>query len=161
MLVPKPRPIRARRKPSPPPLAIYAGLVVAAGALLTIGGTRAVPGEAPAVAAAAPAAVHEGVVTRVVDGDTFYMTGVERRIRVWGLDAPEKSDAGGPAATEALARIASGKRLSCEQMDVDRYQRIVGRCTLPNGDDIAALMIESGAAREYLRYSGGYYGGRP
>lgn len=189
MRISKPRPIRARRRPGAPPMALYAGLVVAAGALLTIAGTRATPDEesapAPADIAAPRAAdnnisvtdgadsdgavtdgavidgaIIDGVVTRVVDGDTFHMTGAQKPIRVWGLDAPEASGAGGPEATVALARLASGKRLSCQTMDVDRYERIVGRCTLANGDDIAALMIESGTATEYLRYSKGYYGRR-
>ncbi len=157
LVVPKPRPIRARRR-RPPSMALYAGLVVAAGSLLTIAATRPAsdPASAGGASAGAPGVI-DGIVTRVIDGDTFEMTGAGVSIRVWGLDAPERNEAGGAQATEALARIASGQRLSCEKMDTDKYGRIVGRCRLANGEDIAALMIESGAAREYLRYSGGYY----
>jgi endonuclease YncB( thermonuclease family) len=32
----------------------------------------------------------------VVDGDTFWIAGIDRRIRVWGLDAPEQGRPGGP-----------------------------------------------------------------
>ena len=35
-----------------------------------------------------------GVVTRVVDGDTFWLNSQDVRIRVWGLDAPERDQAG-------------------------------------------------------------------
>src|SRR5690606_12441407 len=101
-----------------------------------------------------------GAVSRIVDGDTFYVEGVDTRIRIWGLDAPEANAPGGARATRTLSRLALGKNVVCERMDIDRYQRIVGRCRLENGADIAALMIESGAATEYVRYSGGYYSGR-
>lgn len=102
-------------------------------------------------------ATYEGKVTRIVDGDTFYLSSAPMRVRVWGLDAPETGTPGGAAATKALADIALGKRLSCERMNTDRYERLVARCVLRSGEDIAALMIESGTAREYLAFSMGYY----
>ena len=40
-----------------------------------------------------------GVVTRVVDGDTFWLSSLDVRIRVWGLDAPETDQPGGSQAT--------------------------------------------------------------
>jgi endonuclease YncB( thermonuclease family) len=43
-------------------------------------------------------------------------------------------------------------------LDVDRYGRLIAECILPNGRDIAAEMIRSGATTEFCRYSGGYYG---
>lgn len=104
-----------------------------------------------------PDAYHEGVVMRIVDGDTFYISGVDARIRLWGLDAPEKGERGGHRATRMLREIAHGRYVSCKEIDKDRYGRIVGQCRLAGGDDVAALMIESGTATEYLRYSGGYY----
>lgn len=99
----------------------------------------------------------EGTVVRIVDGDTFYLSGVETRIRLWGVDAPERGAPGGAEATRALAEIAAGRRVVCKHVDTDRYGRIVGQCFLASGEDVAALMIARGAAREYLRYSGGYY----
>jgi len=99
----------------------------------------------------------EGAATRIVDGDTLYLSGIETRIRLWGLDAPERGAPGGAEATRVLREIAQGKRLSCKQVDIDRYGRIVGQCFLPGGEDVAALMIQRGAAQEYFRYSGGYY----
>jgi len=118
-----------------------------------------------AVASTAPHAFaapkhYEGVVTRVVDGDTLYLNNVETRIRLWGLDAPERGEKGGNAATRALREIAHGERLTCKEVDIDRYGRIVGQCFLADGGDVTALMIESGKAREYVRYSGGYYSSR-
>ncbi len=79
-----------------------------------------------------------GSVTRVVDGDTFWISSPDVRIRVWGLDAPERDQPGGSQATAALSGLISGQKLTCRQRDIDRYGRIVGQCFLPDGRDITA-----------------------
>jgi micrococcal nuclease len=43
-----------------------------------------------------------GAVARVVDGDTFYLSGIKPSIRVWGLDAPERKQTGGTKATNMM-----------------------------------------------------------
>ena len=98
-----------------------------------------------------------GQVTRVVDGDTFWISSQEVRIRVWGLDAPEVDMPGGSQATAALSSLIAGQQLTCRQRDIDRYGRIVGQCFLGDGRDITAAMIASGSAQEYCRYSGNHY----
>ena len=100
----------------------------------------------------------EARVARVVDGDTFKLSGQSQSIRVWGLDAPERNKAGGSAATAALKALISGQTLNCVVVDIDRYQRLVGQCFLPDGRDITAAMIMTGTATEYCRYSKGFYG---
>lgn len=100
----------------------------------------------------------EARVSKILDGDTFTLSGESRRIRVWGLDAPEWNHQGGSAATATLRGLISGNRLHCSILDMDRYGRLVAQCFLPDGRDIAAEMIRSGTAREYCRYSRGYYG---
>lgn len=97
-------------------------------------------------------------VSKVVDGDTFTLRGESRRIRVWGLDAPEWNHPGGAAATATLREFIAGHRLHCDVLDIDRYGRLVAQCFLPDGRDIAAEMIRSGVATEYCRYSRGFYG---
>ena len=96
-------------------------------------------------------------VSRVTDGDTFRLQGVDQAIRVWGLDAPERNEVGGSAATAAMRTLITGQTLDCRIKDIDRYGRIVGQCLLLDGRDIAAEMIRMGVATEYCRYSGGYY----
>ena len=100
----------------------------------------------------------EARVSKVLDGDTFTLSGESRRIRVWGLDAPEWDQQGGSTATDTLRSLISGATLRCDVLDIDRYGRLVGQCFMPDGRDIAAEMIRSGAATEYCRYSRGYYG---
>jgi endonuclease YncB( thermonuclease family) len=112
----------------------------------------------PATPATAQGKVISGVVMRVTDGDTFRLSGLDVAVRVWGLDAPERKQRGGTAATNAMRDLIDGKTLTCVERDIDRYRRVVGQCFLENGQDIAAAMIAAGVAREYCRYSGGFYG---
>ncbi len=81
----------------------------------------------------------------------------ERQHPCLALDAPETSQAGGSAATGALARLISGQTLKCRQRDIDRYGRIAGQCFLADGRDITAAMIASGTAQEYNRFSSNHY----
>ena len=109
--------------------------------------------------AAPPRAEAEDLGTieaRVVDGDTFKITGQSQSIRVGGLDAPERNKAGGSAATAALYALISGQTLRCAVVDIDRYQLLFGQCFLPDGRDITAAMIMSGTSTEYFHYSKGY-----
>lgn len=110
------------------------------------------------MARAEDAHILEARVSKVLDGDTFTLSGESRRIRVWGLDAPEWNHQSSSTATSTLRSLISGKYLRCAVLDLDRYGRLVAQCLLPNGRDIAAEMIRSGTATEYCRYSGGYYG---
>ena len=110
------------------------------------------------MARAEEAPILEARVSKILDGDTFTLSGESRRIRVWGLDAPEWNHQGGSTATSTLRSLISGKHLRCAVLDVDRYGRLVAQCLLPNGRDIGAEMIRSGAATEDCRYAGGYYG---
>lgn len=73
-------------------------------------------------------------------------------------DAPEKSERGAEAARNALVRITDGKRITFIEIDRDRYGRTVARVFLPDGQEVNRLMIESGTATEFCRYSKGFYG---
>lgn len=92
-----------------------------------------------------------------IDGDTLKLNG--ESYRLWGIDAPERSDPAGPAATKALRGLIRGKALTCTRMDTDRYGRSVVQCVLPDGTDLACAMIAAGHAEDWPRYSGGYYRG--
>lgn len=109
------------------------------------------------VRTALPGEEFAGRVLRIVDGDTLRIAGMRAPIRLWGVDAPERNAAGGGEATAALTRFARGQKVRCKVLDRDRYARVVARCFLGTGDDLSAMMIGSGAAREYLHYTGGFY----
>lgn len=99
-----------------------------------------------------------GKVRHIVDGDTLYIEGVKPAIRLWGIDTPEQGEPGFATAARALDQLAMAKQITCEKMDTDRYGRIVGRCILEDGSDIGRVMIDGGHAREFCRYSKGFYG---
>jgi endonuclease YncB( thermonuclease family) len=99
-----------------------------------------------------------GRVTKVKDGDTFDLSCCDRPIRLWGIDAPEWNEQGGSAATSALKRLIAGESLNCVRRDVDRYGRLVGQCSLPDGRDLGQALLETGTVGEYCYFSGGYYG---
>lgn len=87
---------------------------------------------------------------RVIDGDTFDQGNT--RVRLWGVDAPEMDEPGGPEAAEMLRRMTSAET-RCEIEGRDRYGRAVMRCTV----DLGCAMIAAGHAREWTRYSGGAF----
>jgi len=98
-----------------------------------------------------------GRVRHVVDGDSLFLTSTKKPIRLWGVDAPEKDEAGYAQATKTLTRLALNKAVQCVRIDTDHYERIVARCYLRDGREINRLMIESKTASEYLYYTLGYY----
>jgi endonuclease YncB( thermonuclease family) len=102
-------------------------------------------------------------VARAIDGDTLELAG--ERIRLWGIDAPERSQTCrlaaqawrcGQDAAKALARLLEAGPIECEPRDRDRYGRLVARCTAA-GSDIAAVMVRDGWALDFARYSDGAY----
>lgn len=99
-----------------------------------------------------------GRVGYVFDGDTVRLRGGQETIlRLWGVDAPEKDEKGFSAAKTALEHIAENQPITFIEIDTDRYGRTVARLFLKDGREINRLMIESGAAKEYMRYSKGFY----
>lgn len=111
----------------------------------------------PARRAMFPEGSFEGRVTHVVDGDTFRVAGVGPAVRLWGVDAPEKEEPGYEAAGAALKGFVRGQTLACDLVERDRYGRAVARCRREDGADVSALMIGSGTAEEYWRYTQGRY----
>lgn len=113
------------------------------------------------LAVAGPATAQVTVTCRspgVTDGDTIRCGG--ERVRIWGLDAPERDTPVGPAATRALAGLTRGQVVTCTQHQASRsHGRLVARCVLPDGRDLACEMIRSGAAQEWVRFSRGAYRG--
>ena len=89
-----------------------------------------------------------------VDGDVIDIDG--HRIRLFGIDAPERHDIGGTAATLALQGLLD-RGFTCQPVDVDRYGRTVAICFLEDGTDLACALVAMGHAADWPRYSGGKY----
>lgn len=99
----------------------------------------------------------------VIDGDTLEIRGT--RIRLHGVDAPEsaqecqnsdgKAYRCGQKAALALSDKIGVANVSCEQKDIDRYQRIVAVCSL-RGEDLNAWLVQEGYALAYRQYGTDY-----
>ncbi len=96
------------------------------------------------------------------DGDDVRFGRVQIRLR--GIAAPEdhrgNREPGGSEARQHLARLVDGREVTC-QLDgttAGRSQRPVGICYL-GGEDIGALQVRAGYARDCPAFSGGRYAG--
>lgn len=97
-------------------------------------------------------------VDRVIDGDTLVIRVGEttERVRVFGLDAPERDERCGTEATEALRRAAGSEvRLLPDDRLEDRYGRELRYLFTSDGSSIDAQLIAAGAA-EAWREDGAY-----
>jgi endonuclease YncB( thermonuclease family) len=95
-----------------------------------------------------------GKVISLNDGDTIKLldsNNVQYKIRLAGIDAPEKKQAFGMRSKEHLSDLIFGKTVSVEWNKTDRYQRILGKVLL-NGTDINFEQIRAGFAWHYKQY---------
>ncbi len=95
-----------------------------------------------------------GKVIAVVDGDTITIldsTNTQHKIRLAGIDAPEKSQAFGSASKKSLAEMVFGKQVDIQWSKRDRYGRTVGKVII-NGIDANLEQIHRGMAWFYIKY---------
>lgn len=95
----------------------------------------------------------EGRVTRVVDGDTIVVEhhGARTRIRLYGIDTPEKKQWYGQNAKQFTSSQVLGKLASVDPIDTDRYGRTVAIVSV--GDLVLnRMLVEYGYAWVYDKY---------
>lgn len=109
-----------------------------------------------------------GSVDKIVDGDTFWLceATICHKIRVCGINAPERGDPGYRDSAAALEAIVKGRAIRCIQVGNGtpcdgrskpfNRDRIVAQC-FADGVDIAAPMVEQGFACDWVKFSGGRY----
>jgi len=91
---------------------------------------------------------------RVIDGDTIVASG--KKIRLWGINAPEKKAPFFMPAKILLESLLNDGRLTCKFIEKDRYNRDVMHCLI-GGLDVGSMMVQAGMAKDYSMYSGDYY----
>jgi endonuclease YncB( thermonuclease family) len=134
--------IRVSRMPVAAPLRVLlAVLVVAAGP---------VRGELPR----AELPRLPGTVVGIVDGDTVdvRLESGMIRVRLHGVDAPERDQPYGKSARRALSRLVYLETVEIEPVEQDQSQRLVARLWL-DGRNVNAELLESGNAWVYRHYA--------
>lgn len=95
-----------------------------------------------------------GRVVSIADGDTLTVlddADVQHRIRLFGIDAPEKAQAFGNQSKRNLANKVFGETVRVEVVDIDHYGREVGRIYL--GDRFINLeQVRDGYAWRYTAF---------
>ena len=94
---------------------------------------------------------YSGRVAYVIDGDTLILSGSKLRLRLWGVDAPEKNAQGFQRARNALIAMTEGKKITFIKIEGDRYGRTVARVFVKE-QEINRLLIEQGHTKEFCRY---------
>lgn len=94
-----------------------------------------------------------GKVTRVIDGDTIdvLLSSGVIRVRLHGIDAPERDQPGGAAATAWLSGRAMDRQVLLEPLSQDQYDRMVAVLLLQK-QSINRELVKSGHAWAYRRY---------
>ena len=100
----------------------------------------------------------ESFLARVIgiqDGDTLEVLrdGRAVRVRLHGIDAPERRQPFGTRSRQLAADLAFGKQVRVERLDTDRYGRLVGRVTLPDGRQLNLELVAAGLAWWYREYA--------
>lgn len=135
---------------------MIAGRRAAARALLCLLALAATPGGlfVPATARPAASAPLTAVAVGVDDGDSFVARkrdGAKIRVRIAGIDAPEKSQPWAGLARQRLRALLVGKAVRIEPLKTDPWGRYVALVDV-EGEDPALTMIEDGLAWHFARY---------
>ncbi|CAN1499190.1 COG1525 Micrococcal nuclease (thermonuclease) homologs [Burkholderiaceae bacterium] len=91
-------------------------------------------------------------VVTVSDGDTVWVTPLQsqrrQKLRLQGIDAPERCQPGGEASTRALRELLLNQTVEVEVSGHDDYQRGLARIRY-QGKDVGAFMVSQGHAWSY------------
>ena len=89
------------------------------------------------------------------DGDTITVmhNQVGEKIRLNGIDCPEKRQAFGRRAKQAASGLVFGKTVTVEVLDYDRYKRTVGDVVLTDGRVLNEELVRAGMCWWYRKYA--------
>jgi micrococcal nuclease len=98
-----------------------------------------------------------GTVISVLDGDTIQVLNNQHpeRIRLSGIDCPEKGQACGNNAKHAAAEPAFGKEVTLQTHGHDKYGRTLADVLLPEGTNVNHTLVKEGWCWWYRKYAPG------
>ena len=95
-------------------------------------------------------------IFHIVDGDSYSVTtpdGEKLRVRMEGIDAPEKSMPYFEESRDYLNKLTEGEELIIIVHGVDRYSRILAYTYLRDGRELSHEMLLAGYAWHYKQYN--------
>lgn len=102
----------------------------------------------------ASAEVLTGRVVGIADGDTLTLLDASKqqhKIRLSGIDAPERRQAFGNVSRQHLAGLVFSKQVSADCPKTDRYRRLICRIEV-DGIDANLAQVSAGMAWHYKTY---------
>ena len=98
-----------------------------------------------------------GSVVSVLDGDTIEVLHNKHpeRIRLSGIDCPEKGQAFGKRAKQAASELVFGKKVTLQTHGHDKYKRTLADVLLPNGTNVNHELVKEGWCWWYRKYAPG------
>ena len=101
------------------------------------------------------AATITGRVVGVADGDTVTVldgANTQHKIRLSGIDAPEKKQAFSMRSKQSLSDLVFDKQVTVETVKKDKYRREIGKILLSTGQDVNLEQVTRGFAWHYKAY---------
>jgi micrococcal nuclease len=101
------------------------------------------------------AADFTGRLVAISDGDTISVlhNGRAEKIRLNGIDCPEKRQAFGQRVKQFTSKLAFGKEVTVKTFGHDKYRRTLGDVILPDGRSLNPELVKAGLAWWYEKYS--------
>lgn len=97
-----------------------------------------------------------GKVIAIMDGDTFKLLTAENntvKIRLNGIDAPEKGQDFSSASKAYLGKLLAGTNIRVVDKGRDKYGRTIGDVYTSNGLLVNLELVKAGMAWHFLKYS--------
>ena len=104
------------------------------------------------------AADFSGPVVSVLDGDTLEVLHYNRakRIRLNGIDCPEKGQAYSQNAKQATSALVFGKEVMLQTFGKDKYGRTLADVFLLDGTHVNQTLVKDGWCWWYRKYAPGH-----
>lgn len=100
---------------------------------------------------------HIGTVIKVADGDTITLDidGTKERIRLCGIDAPERSQPLGKESGDHLRKMVLNKQVAITEIEKDRFGRTVAEVFVLGSPErfVNGDMVVAGLAYHYAQFS--------
>ena len=95
-----------------------------------------------------------GTVLTVADGDTMTLQvdGQKVKVRLQGIDCPERQQAYGQEAGDFIRDQVQGKQVEVRKLGVDQYDRVLGEVFL-NGKNLNKELLREGLAWWYEKHA--------